>query len=255
MGKSQMQPATAPKFDVQLPAAFQTAGAIELVQRGGTPFVHICQPKSSDFYSKILSKYPGSVEGEAFLFMSYNGDLIKLNPFKFAPLNAKQFWVCTAQNGDVLQCSDTQQEYTKTEHWGDDIISAILVYLPDRIIPAMCEWRTTKCSGFGQAVEALKEASTPEWLKKSPEHAHTAVCNQPWMRFTATTIVRSKPSKKEETAGSLYHYLVANIQPTGSVEWELLQKALVDNPAFHEDLNDVAEQYTKDVARYMALVK
>src|SRR5690242_13215640 len=116
-------------------------------------------------------------EGEMYLIES--SDVHKLNPMKASLLCCKQFWAEVNAAGEVLRTSFEEQPKPFKEH----IESVLLVYLEDRIVPANCEFRSTKCPAGKALSDALLEASKPTWADKSPEHKATLAVPEPFLRF------------------------------------------------------------------------
>ena len=232
------------QFDMQLPDFFNTT-PVEVVQRINLPFVHIAQPKSTNFWNKLVAKFGATVqEGNAYLFLPKTDDIINLEPLKFGLLLAKQYWLRTAQNGDILEVTDK-----KHHKWGERIVSSIIVYMPDgTIVPAPCEWRRTKCTAIHQMVKNLELAGNPvEWAKKGREYEHTLVAKKPFMRFYGTKICKAGTVKTED-GGNNYVFATADIKPTTTVEWESIGKFMSD-PESVNRLNEVGEQFKQDCAR------
>lgn len=241
--------AVAPKMEgAMLPDFIKSAPPVEMQSRANAPFVHIAQPKSLDFWGKLVQRFPGVKEGNAFLFMPGGDRIIKLDPFRFSLVLAKQFYVRTSPNGrDVVEIKLRDPGRPFKER----IVTVLAVFTPDgECVPAVCEFRSTKCNCVHTAHNALKEADGPDWAKISPEHALTLQCPKPFMRFFVEATPSPRPPRGD---GMPFVLLTGHAKPTGAVEWDAFAK-LVTDPRSIERLNTVNNEYDRKVSEYEAKI-
>lgn len=223
----------------------EPGNAVAVQQRNAMPFVHIAQPKSTDFWTKIASKFPGVQEGHQFLFTP-GGEIFNLTPMRFSLLLARQFWVRTAPNGDVVECSAKAMPKPFRER----IITAIAVYRENDVTLATCEWRSTKVSAIHQMSKRLEEAREASWGERSPAHALTMQLPKAFMRFFGVMRLGNRTAKK---GGFPYVFTAVETQPTTAVEWTQLARFVQDEDCIKQ-LTAIGDQFAREVREYESKV-
>lgn len=236
----------APKQDFALPSIFNVEeGGVDVKARATAPFVHLAQPKASDFWTKINMKYPGTQEGTAFLF-DPSGDFEKLDPFKFSLVLAKQFFVHASASGDIISVSSKDLGKPYRER----ICTVLVCYTDKGLRPAVCEFRSTKCAAVHSMINRLKEAEDPSWANRSPAHALTMQLTKPFTRFYGVGKV-SRRTSRGDNGGFNYALLTADTAPTTEVEWKMLADFMND-PVGLKLMETVGEAHDRAIREYLS---
>lgn len=232
----------------QLPAMFE-APTMDVKKRTLPPYVTFAHPMSP-LWTKIIAKYPALQEGEQYLVEGET--YTKLNPFKYVLMMAKQYWAKGDKTG-LTAASMTEKQFPFKEQ----IETVIIVFLPDRLVPATCGFRSTKCGAVHPMVEALAEAATPAWAEKSPAHKLTLTCEKPFMRFFGTVVLGNQKTSK--SSGNPYIPGNVQVSPTTAVEWKQMAEYFVGDSMqvkdFYADLNGIAETFTRRMEDVVTLSK
>lgn len=220
----------------------QTQDRIE--QWATAPFVHIAQPKSQDYWAKLLQRFGSVKEGQAFLFME--GDqIIKLDPFRFSVALCRQFFVRMSGNGKEIL--ETRKGDPGVKAFKERMVAMVIVYHDGKAIPATCEFRSTKCNAAHTAFNALEAAGREDWASKSPEHALTLQLPKPFQRYYVVAEPSPRPPRKADSLP--FVLLIGHVKPTSVMEWKAMSD-LVQNPTSVDLLCNVDKQYNRWVARY-----
>ncbi len=186
--------------------------------------------------------------------------LVYPEPDKPEPLPTFRFGLFAAQGyfADVDSIGNILKARYETGHFGADgkalrehIDSIIFVHLADKVVPARCTWKTTKCLAVKKAVQALKDAADPEWGGISAEHQASLVAPYPWARFTCTVSTTKRTSR---TSG--YAYVAADclVSPTGVGDWKRIGDGL-GNEDWMKSMAACIEGYKRRLAEVEAAVK
>jgi hypothetical protein len=218
----------------QLPAIFLEPQE-ELEGRSMSPYITFAHPKRADEYKRLVSTFGPVEEGDMYLVTPK--DCYYLQQAKLGLITAKQFWANVNQpGGDLIATSFKERPKPFREH----IAAVMLVYLEDKVVPAFCMMRTTKCPIGKKLSDALIAATDAEaWAAKGPAFRESAALPQPFTRFYGLcSIGPSRPG-----SGNPYRPGVAEIRPTTMVEWRLL-KEFSETEDYAEQLERAAERFT-----------
>lgn len=225
------------KGDFKLPSVLDSAPT-PMIDSFNSPYVTFAHPKRSDEWSKVRAVHPAVEEGDIFLVEKVPTYLPQI---KLTMMAYRQLWVHSNDSGSIILAVSKQEE---PHPFKERIESVVLVYLEDRVVPATMTFKTTKCGAAHSLSDALLEAATEDWAKKSQAHAETLVAQKPFMRYFG--LVRLGPQRTGKKTGLPYVPAEATISPTSVPEWKALGKAFQD-PKFSEVLNSVTSRYESRV--------
>lgn len=222
-----------------LPAAPECA--VSPYSSGGVPFIRFASHKSPK-WAELSAALPGLHEGDPILCFPEPDDPVKLAPMKFFLWSARGYFAeLSESDGEILDASWVEDSLRPALKEAVD--SVILVFVGDRIIPARCTWRTTKCPAVKLAVKARDRAASPEWGKTGPDYAASLAIDQPFARFTTTVSV------VERTGGKGRKYQLANgkISPASVGDYAVL-KAMFADPDQRKLFDRIVEGYDRRLA-------
>lgn len=229
-----------PGFINQMPAMNQGEQLPAFVKPAwmSAPVVMFAHPASLTFYPRIVAAHPGIATGAPVLIHPNNAPPVKLDPFKYMLIAAKQFFCSVDGQGNPVQCVVEPDDAHEKEY----IDSLILVFTSDGIIPATCQWRTTKCQAIHGAKDELEfiTQNPDEWAKRSAEHQFASQMPHPYARFTCTVQMQGKTAKG---SGLPMQLASAIINPATPGDWKVLQAAFTDNEQVKKYLHDCTEAY------------
>lgn len=206
-----------------------------------TPYATFCSTKSKS-WGRLAIALPGLEDSDAVLVMPEPDMPIKLAPFRFSLVTARQFFAVMDQEGQIESCCLNKQLPGMKEF----IESILVVLTPDgKSVAARMTWKTTKCAAAHKAIAALKMCETPKWGTLSEAHKQSLSAPHAWMRYTATSkLGPTRTSKSGPGAGYTYRAADAVILPTGPTEWMALSHVLTDKDA-REVFAKVGEAYER----------
>jgi len=219
--------------EFKLPAMFEQAPTVK--PRALCPYVAFVHPMSPSWGS-LSTKCPGLQESDPVLVGP--GDAArKLAPFKYHLLTAKQYWTKGDSQGNV-----TDWSLTSKADFGENVEAVILVMVDDKLVPATCQFRTTKSGGVHPMVQALETSAGEDWAKLSPQHKETLVCQKPFMRFYGEVVVG--PKRTSKGTGRAYTPATVKVYPTTVAEWRVLSESF-KSELFQKELEEAAEAFTR----------
>lgn len=170
--------------------------------QGSSPWVQF-QHAMAKNHAKVCAALGGQVPNGTPVYCGAT-DFAKLEPFEF---------ICTPNysQGYALFSGSEIVEYRPADgtrpakDWREIISAFILVVHDGQILPARCEFRTTKCAGFKRASDAIAETAEPHWVEASKERKKTAdVAGKhgipTWALLTHTGTLTAFPPKDGKTA-------------------------------------------------------
>jgi hypothetical protein len=203
----------------------------------GAPYVQFIHPMSKENWGIAARAIPGLREYDPLLFRGKEQDPIKLAPFKFCLLKCRQFWTQRDNTGTfthVLLAPPGKEEEDYREHFE----AVILAFLPDRVVPTRCTFRSGLCPIVGKALATVEKAASPEWAGLSAEHAATVRIKQPQLRFTVMAEITQKTGER----GNLYPVGKATVAPLSAGDANLLT-AFTANPDAQSMVDAVLDAY------------
>lgn len=202
------------------------------------PYATFLSPKSTELWAKAGAAGVALEDGCQVLFFPEPEAPIRLVPMQFMLLAATQYWAET-KDRQLVRVSMRKDIGLK-----EQIDAALLIILNDKIVPARCTFRTTKCPACLTAVKELKAArETETWAKKSEEHQIVAAhVDNPSYRFTATV----RTSGRTAASGFAYKLAESTCKPSTPAELKLLQK-LFESEDGMKDFKAVGESYQRRI--------
>jgi hypothetical protein len=239
---------TAP-LETQMPAIFGSPGEDIKGREWGAKvvFAHSGKP---DEYKRLVQALGGRAPDDMDMFLIESDTVTHLPTMKCGWLIGQQRWVTEVKKDGRWVIDKVKEEEDKTKGWKEIVDAALLVYLADRIVPAQCRFKTTKCPGAITLSKAAKEAATPEWAEKSDHHRATLAIQQSFWRFHGIVIVL--PKRNPQGGGEPYRPTSCDIFPTGPNEVKLIEKFNRD-PESKKLLDKCAEGYAARIASLKAL--
>ena len=227
-----------------IPDGFGEIGPVTLPEASKTPYIQFVSSKSKN-YGEVYSAIKTIREGEPVLIQPEK-DPIKLNPLKYFLLHASEYWGNFNQLGELVSMSYEKPEaVAKGPYFAQVIETAVLVVLEDRLVPAQCRFKATKCPAVYPAISALAEANTAAWGHKGADYAFTLKIDKPWARFT-TTSTRTERTNREK--GTTYPTMEKGvINPTSAADLTKLVAFFQDADAVAV-LHEVASGYKRRLA-------
>lgn len=113
-----------------------------------------------------------------------------------------------------------------------EIISAFILVVTDgEVLPARCEFRTTKCSGFKRASDAMSETMLPQWVDGSKDRKKVADAAAKydipaWALLTHTGAITPYPAKDGKQA---FEVLSTSSKLTDGLVLSTLAKLIKDD--------------------------
>jgi hypothetical protein len=208
-----------------------------------TPFVTFATPKSQ-LWPKLTASLPGLQDGDPVLVRPDPETPVRLVPFRFHVVAAKQFFANTADDGSLVKTYAEKPDGKSDEY----IETALLVYTDAGIVAARCTWKNTKCPAAHEACKALNLAASPDWSKQSADHAASMRAPKPFMRFTCISTPQVRSSR---ATGRRYVTTRGQIVPTTIADVDKLS-AYFREESNAQKLRDVADHLTRrmeEVAR------
>lgn len=198
-------------------------------------FMHRDKGKWSEYSQKIRDL----ADGDAVLVE--NGEPRKIAPFIFWLLDVHQYW-CTLDH----EFKPNRAWLVKESGQGvkEVLATMILVLHGGQLHPATCRFTGPMAKGVYSSKDcALGEAASPDWAKKSPDHAATLSIPQPNLRFKTELTWRMKKGR----SGFPYYISSAYILPTSlgdaalftavdKEKLELMTRAFADHKQMIEKL-------------------
>lgn len=232
-----------------LPSIF-SAPAEDIKGRVWPPYVTFAHNKRKDEYAKIIGAIKRPPD-EHDMFLIDNDTVVQLPVLKASWLVGKQWW----QLGDEAGTNVTDVVYEERPRPYREIIEAVLlVYLPDRIVPANIQFRSTKCPAGKAMFDAAKAAADSEaWAALSPAHRETIAIKEPFWRFFGN--IQVQPPRPPKGGGQPYRPTSCEIVPTGVAEWRLMSEFNKDVAAAEKALKTAAERYQSQISGAEAIFR
>lgn len=226
-------------------AAYADASHLDAVESSSSvPYVGwspMKGDKMSDF--KALGIAPGEP------YLSRDGGVEHLDPFRFLLLDAFQCWASTDSSYNTLSVV-TSKPTGRTDPHKELIETLILVVLDDEIVPALATFRGPKSTAAKTAIDTLKAASQAEWGKRSDAHKATMKLPYPFARFASTVSLRRRTSK---STGEHYVEAKATTAPTDGSLISLMGDTF-SNPDFDAALTSVKTVFESKVGDLKGLI-
>lgn len=219
----------------KMPAVFSQTPT-PIAARAWAPYITFAHPKRKDEWNKLTAKFGNVEEGD--MYFINRESMTRLENVKLGLVAAVQYWVSKNAAGHVLASSMVEKPYPFKEH----VQAIVLVYL-DKIYPANCQFRTTKCPIAKALNDALIKCTTPEWGAESDAHKASLVMELPFLRFYGDcSLGEARPSK---TSGLPYKPGQCVVRPVGTNEIALIR-------AFEADLGSPEDNETKSMMELVA---
>jgi hypothetical protein len=221
------------------------AGGLEVDERilDGT-FVHYAEPKSSALWTKIaISGTPA--EGEPYLFLPEPERPIRLDPFRFCPIAAKQYWGDISQSGELLAASPCSVPNSNLR----ERVECVVLVLSDKFVtPANMTLTSVKAAVIHRAQAATKAAKEASWGDISEAHKASLEIPDPRFRFFVTSRTRKFISKSN---GFPYFGADGAVSPMDPLTYRKVAEFFADeeNAAL---LNGIGDVYSRRVQAIVA---
>lgn len=237
--------------NLNLPSVFQ-APAPDIKGRFTSPYVMFGHPMAKEVWPKVLMRYNDAQEGQQFLMGSFDkgadgkwthvSTIERLQPFKYSIVTARQYWSRGDNTGAVLETSLTEKPFPFKEI----VEGVILVYLGDKLIPATCQFRSTKTGGIKPMTAALLEAEdAAKWSAKGEAYKLSLVASKPFMRFYGTvSLGNAKTSKR---SGNPYIPASCMVHATTAVEWKMLGEHFSDLSWIEGPVTEVSKAFERRI--------
>ena len=178
-----------------------------------TPYVQFLNAKSPS-YPKVVAALPDAQEGDPILM---GEKPVRLDPMRFSLIRAKAHYSEVTADGTVLRSTSDPERAATDKKLAEHIECVLLVVTPDGLVPCRCQFKGARLKAVRNALDALKEASSPEWGKKSKDHEASLVATDPRFRFTSTVRITFQTSR---TNGFKYALATSVAKPTGVADWK-----------------------------------
>jgi len=202
-------------------------------------YVTFASPRKTDQWLKFQTLFPGIQDGAQILVRPEPRPSIKLDPFRFHLIAARQFYAEVADDGVMLRVTWDRPTGQAAAIMKEHIDTMLLVYTKDGLVPATCRFKTTKCGAVHKASDTLKLAMTPAWASLGEAYAKSLAAPEPWARFTATVTVQARTARM---SGRKYIGANSTITPTAEAEWEAIA-AFLNAPENVQALADVQDSF------------
>lgn len=174
-----------------------TGGNLEKIEKSsGVAFIAFLSEKSPR-YQEVLSALPGI--GAGMPYYCGPGGYKRLDNFKFHLLDAAQYFVKYNPVGKPVARIDAKppgkSDYRET------IETLAIAYVDNKPIPCVITFKTGYADAALSASAALKEARTPAWGKRGPEHEASMAIPVPFARVVTDVHVGRKASRDGGTYG------------------------------------------------------
>ena len=211
------------------------------------PYVTFASTKSRSFGDWVRVA-PSLRDGDPVMVEDDSDGITLLSPFKFQIVLAQQYWASLTDRNEIIEASFERPDNRDLK---EHVETLLFVYLPTRVTPALCTFKTTKCQAIHRANKAIEYVQTPEWAAKGPDYAQTLKLSEPRIRFTATVRTTSHTSRS-----SGYGYVAADsvIAPTTASELALLQEYL-SNPKNADMVSAAKTRFADRIAEAKAKVR
>ncbi len=224
-----------------------------VVERPVAPYVTNAHPAQSN-WGALQSV--GIKQGE--WSINYSGHDIKLDPFRYWLFTASAFATRMNTAGDITSAvADdrfiTNQDWLKANKYQEHYVTALIVDVNGKLIPAKADFRYTKAGAATSIINAVKAAADPAWLQNGDAHMATAVMPHPFGRVMATCICTARTSKSGDNKGMLYHAASANIYPAPLSDIKRVIDAM-NNVEFLNTFEQVIAAYNARVEQIKAVV-
>jgi hypothetical protein len=207
---------------------------------GGAPYPYIgFVSNKSPNYADLITAL-GGVKPEGTPYIGVNGKCQTIEPFRFFLFTSFRAWVSRDQTNKLTGVSLTQP--VGKSNLRDNVEAVVWAFHNGTIIPAVVSFRAAKTDPVVKGDEAIREAMTPGFAAKSPDHKLAMAIPQEFARVVITATHYADTSKK----GFAYSGLRHAIAPTTVGDWRILEAALT-NPTFIEQHQAALDEYMNRV--------
>lgn len=194
-------------------------------------------------FAKVSQQIPAIQDGSAVLCEGSNYS--HLNPFRFYLIQALQHWSMLDGEGKITKTTfDAGEAKEDKALWKEHVETLLIVLTPDdRLVPATCTFKTTKCNAAHTAIEAIHLAEDlTAWGKKSPEHKVSLIAPLAYARVLTTVTLKRGTSR----AGYAFVAADAFVRPTGLSDWQLLSESFASD-AFQRLCYDARNRFLERI--------